>query len=618
MITTSLVTILSRFPFVGKREGFGGTLRFGPGAALRAFGDVVGCGGMRSLPLAPAIVHLATVDEKERLSDALRDRYRLDRELGRGGMATVFLAEDLRHRRSVAIKVMDPRLSATLGPARFLREIEIASRLMHPHILGLLDSGDAGGLLYYVMPFVSGDSLRARISRDETLAVDSALRVLREILDALAYAHGQGIVHRDVKPENILFVGEHVQVSDFGVAKALDAARSSAGLTSVGLAIGTPAYMAPEQAAGEAGVDHRADIYALGLVAVEMLTGFLPRERASLGSLPPALAPVITRCLESKPGDRWQSCEIEKTAWPLTEETCRKIDRRAFDPRMIGDRLEYFDNRAPSDVLLGFIPACGLSGDHFASILRATRYRAMALTPFGFEADRKRRAPLCLEDHLVFAREWLRAMRAVVKPRMVVVVGFSSGADTALRLAGAEDVEIDGCLSLGCNLSLETCFLTHVLARVESGKDEATLAALRAVGASASSLDDWINLHEYLVAIARKFRNDLEPLKRFAIGITEPFESGAPLDPFVRWYGDASGKGRSLRAVFEDRGAYPELLKELHLRNIDEKVLGARYEEDSIVIEPDAGHFDLLDPARVERHLDALVARIRASKIGSK
>jgi pimeloyl-ACP methyl ester carboxylesterase len=285
---------------------------------------------------------------------------------------------------------------------------------------------------------------------------------------------------------------------------------------------------------------------------------------------------------------------------------------------MIGDRLEFFDNRVPSDVLLGFVPACGLSGDQYASILRSTRYRAMALTPFGFEADRKRRAPLSLEDHLVFAREWLRAMRAVVKPRLVVVVGFSSGADVALRLAGAEDVEINGCLSLGCNLSLETCFLTQVLGRVESGKDEATLAALRAVGASASSLDDWINVHEYLVAIARKYRNGLEPLRRFATGITEPFESGAALAPFVQWYVEATGKGRSLRAVFEDRGVYPELLKELHLRNIDEKILGDRYEEDSIVIEPDAGHFDLLDPARVERNLDALVGRIRARKSGSK
>jgi serine/threonine-protein kinase len=249
----------------------------------------------------------------ERLGAALEDRYRLEREIGRGGMATVFLAEDLRHRRSVALKVLDPRLAASLGTARFLREIEIAARLVHPHILGLLDSGEAEGLLYYVMPYVPGDSLRARLTREKELPVDVTVRVLREILDALSYAHAQGIVHRDVKPENILFVGEHVQVADFGVAKALEAAGPSGALTSAGLAVGTPAYMAPEQAAGARDVDPRADIYAVGLVAHEMLTGSLPRGDETLeqvrSGVAPALASVIARCLEKAPADRWRSCE---------------------------------------------------------------------------------------------------------------------------------------------------------------------------------------------------------------------------------------------------------------------------------------------------------------------
>jgi serine/threonine-protein kinase len=249
----------------------------------------------------------------ERFGAAISDRYRLERELGRGGMATVFLADDIRHRRSVAIKVLDPRLAASLGPGRFLREIEIAARLVHPHILGLLDSGEAEGLLYYVMPYVSGDSLRARLTREGELPVDAVVRVLREVLDALAYAHGQGLVHRDVKPENILFVGEHVQVADFGVAKALDAAGSSSALTSAGLAVGTAAYMAPEQAAGDPELDHRVDIYAVGLVAYEMLAGSVPREGVTFDrirpAVPPALAAVVARCLEKRPADRFQSCE---------------------------------------------------------------------------------------------------------------------------------------------------------------------------------------------------------------------------------------------------------------------------------------------------------------------
>jgi hypothetical protein len=200
-------------------------------------------------------------------------------------------------------------------------------------------------------------------------------------------------------------------------------------------------------------------------------------------------------------------------------------------------------------------------------------------------------------------------MTAAVNPRLTVVLGFSSGADFALRLA-ASDVEFQGCLSLGCNLSLETCFVTRVLARIESGRDADTLEALRSVGASASSLDEWINLHDYLVAIARKFRSGLEPLRRFAQDITGPFEAG-PLAPFIQWHVEATARGRSLRCVFDDSGAYPKLLKELHLRNIDEKVLGSNYEEDSITIEPDSSHFDLIDPERVERHLDALIGRLR-------
>src|SRR2546425_4428246 len=212
----------------------------------------------------------------KRFGDALADRYGLERELGRGGMATVFLARDLRHQRSVALKVLDPELAAALGAERFLREIEIAARLTHPHILSLLDSGEAAGVLYYVMPYVPGDSLRARLQREGELPISVAVQIFREVLDALAYAHSQGIVHRDIKPENVLFLGAHVQVADFGIAKALQVAGPTEALTATGIAVGTPAYMAPEQVAGEPQLDHRADLYAAGLLAYEMLTGAPP------------------------------------------------------------------------------------------------------------------------------------------------------------------------------------------------------------------------------------------------------------------------------------------------------------------------------------------------------
>ena len=186
-------------------------------------------------------------------------------------MATVYLAHDLKHDRDVAIKVLHPELGAALGGERFLREIRTTARLQHPHILPLLDSGEADGLLYYVMPFVAGETLRARLTRERQLPIDDAVFVAREVADALGYAHGHGVIHRDIKPENILLQGGHAMVADFGIALAVQSA-GGARMTQTGLSLGTPQYMTPEQAMGERAIDARSDIYALGAVTYEMLT----------------------------------------------------------------------------------------------------------------------------------------------------------------------------------------------------------------------------------------------------------------------------------------------------------------------------------------------------------
>ncbi|MBY0491835.1 MAG: serine/threonine protein kinase [Gemmatimonadaceae bacterium] len=214
-------------------------------------------------------------DTLARLQSALADRYRVIRELGAGGMATVYLAHDLRHERDVAIKVLHPDLGAALGAERFLAEIKTTAKLQHPHILPLLDSGAADGLLFYVMPFIAGETLRARLDREKVLPIAEAVRLAREAAAALDYAHRQGVVHRDIKPENILLHDGSALVADFGIALAVQQA-GGARMTQTGLSLGTPQYMSPEQAMGERTVDARSDLYALGAVTYEMLTGDPP------------------------------------------------------------------------------------------------------------------------------------------------------------------------------------------------------------------------------------------------------------------------------------------------------------------------------------------------------
>ena len=213
--------------------------------------------------------------EGERLRTALADRYRIERELGAGGMATVYAAEDVRHRRRVAVKVLRSELAAALGAERFLREIETTANLRHPHILPLYDSGEAGGFLYYVMPLIEGESLRDRLGREKPLAIDDALQIAREVADALGYAHTHGVIHRDIKPENILLESGHAVVADFGIAKAVSTL-DGGHLTQTGLAVGTPAYMSPEQVLADDSLDGRSDLYSLGCVLFEMLTGEAP------------------------------------------------------------------------------------------------------------------------------------------------------------------------------------------------------------------------------------------------------------------------------------------------------------------------------------------------------
>src|SRR2546426_1572744 len=260
-----------------------------------------------------------------RLQVALAERYSIERELGHGGMATVYLAEDLKHRRLVALKVLSPDLAASLGTDRFLREIDIAARLTHPHILPLHDSGEADGLVFYVMPYIEGESLRDKLTREKQLDIDEAIGIARAVASALDYAHRHGVIHRDIKPENVLMHDGQPVVADFGIALAVSAAGSSR-ITETGLSLGTPHYMSPEQAMGDRVLDARSDIYSLAAVLYELLAGEPPYTgptaqaivakvitekpisvTAHRDTVPPHVAAAIQKALAKLPADRFHS-----------------------------------------------------------------------------------------------------------------------------------------------------------------------------------------------------------------------------------------------------------------------------------------------------------------------
>jgi len=322
-------------------------------------------------------------DPFEGLTAALADRYVIEREIGSGGMATVYLARDLRHQRQVAIKVLRPELTAALGAERFLREVTTTANLHHPHILALYDSGEAQGFLYYVMPYVEGESLRDRLRREKQLRLEDALQVAREVADALGYAHDRGIVHRDIKPENILLEAGHALVADFGIARAVSAAGTEE-LTATGTAVGTPIYMSPEQASGERDLDGRSDLYSLACVVYEMLGG----EPPYLGTTPQAViakklsepTPHISVLRELVPPEVDAALEQALAKAPADRYATASAFAEALTTTTPAPRAHARGWRRAAIVLVGVV-VLALAARGLASLLSGERIETVAVLP---------------------------------------------------------------------------------------------------------------------------------------------------------------------------------------------------------------------------------------------
>jgi serine/threonine protein kinase len=587
------------------------------------------------------------------LGAALGPNFVLGDVIASGVMARVYRARDTRLGRDIVVKVLDPDPGEHLSVERFEREIHLAASLQEPHIVPLFDAGHTSeGLPYYTMPFVAGESLRARMERG-ALTTREASGVLRDVARALAFAHARGVVHRDIKPENVLLTGDTAVVTDFGIAKALVAAGRDAprhDSTGIGFAVGTPAYMAPEQAVGDPSVDQRADFYAWGIMAYELLAGNHPfvhrvTQHALLAAhltevptplrelqadMPATLDAIVMACLAKDPADRPSAAaelltaldasdttssasprrRISERTFRLTDDVCRRLDRATLDPRVIGDAMHYLENDAPPDILLFCLPGVGEDASQFEHLLATSTHRVIAATQYGFEpATNSERVALTVEAHMILLGVLLKESVVRLAPAKVVIIGFSSGGDLALRMLAdpAEDaVHVDACLAIGPNLSLATCFASKVFAELQSEGSSDALAGLRNLGSDVADLDEWLNLMSYVLYVLRKFGGVHAPLRLFAAGIVSAFMEDP--DAFAKWFRAASSRVTVLRCVFERSAIIVPLVQALRLRNMDSGLLGPHANEDSLVLDSTTDHLALV--GRIDPHVAAVVAAI--------
>ena len=595
--------------------------------------------------------------------------YEITALVGAGAMGEVYRAHDFRLGRDVAIKVLPEAFeedAERLG--RFEQEARTLAALSHPNVVQVFDVGEHGGRHYLVMELLEGETLRHRLETGQ-LPWRRAVEFAAAIADGLAAAHAKGIIHRDLKPENLVITRHgHLKILDFGLAKLSHATLRKGTEDTLapgsldGAPVGTAGYMAPEQVRGLP-ADARSDLFSVGCLLFEMLTGTrafgrrttveamaailrdpVPDPVFPSSAGVPELDRIVRHCLEKAPSDRFHDAldlsfalkglaysqgpalargeakednQVVIKHFPLSERVCGKLNRASLDPRMIGDHLTYADNQVRSQVLVIFLHGLGLDHRDFEAILRHLPYRGMSPTLYGCEPERRQRTSLSLADHIVVLREWLRSVVQVTQPARVVLIGFSLGADMGfeLLLAPAEEPlpTLDAFLALECNLSIDTCFVSRVLARIGQGRLDASLGDLSQFGTTATSLDEWLNIHEYLVKVLRKFQHDIGVLQRAAADIVALFEPWQGFEVFVRWFKGARARVPVLRLVFSDSSNTRNALSRLKLMNLENGILGEEFPEGQITVSPDTDHFELMATERILRQVEELLAAIPVS-----